>query len=90
MMHQSEFDAANVALSRAADKRKSLINIHNNRYAATLIDLHLQSLASYQQPLLSSAAVPWWRHSSIGCDHTAIIKCSINFLNLGSVAVIHQ
>ena len=25
MMHQSEFDAANVALSRAADKRKSLI-----------------------------------------------------------------
>ena len=31
MMHQSEFDAANVALSRAADKRKSLINIHNKR-----------------------------------------------------------
>ena len=30
MMHQSEFDAANVALSRAADKRKSLINIHKN------------------------------------------------------------
>ena len=27
MMHQSEFDAANVALSRAADKRKSLINV---------------------------------------------------------------
>ena len=27
MMHQSEFDAANVALSQAADKRKSLINI---------------------------------------------------------------
>ena len=36
MMHQSEFDAANVALSRAADKRKSLINIHKNRYTATL------------------------------------------------------
>ena len=35
MMHQSEFDAANVALSRAADKRKSLINIHKNRYTAT-------------------------------------------------------
>ena len=35
MMHQSEFDA-NVALSRAADKRKSLINIHKNRYTATL------------------------------------------------------
>ena len=35
MMHQSEFHAANVALSRAADKRKSLINIHNNRYTAT-------------------------------------------------------
>ena len=32
MMHQSEFDAANVALSRAADKRKSLINIHKNWY----------------------------------------------------------
>ena len=25
MMHQSEFDAANVALSRAADKRKYII-----------------------------------------------------------------
>ena len=36
MMHQSEFDAAKVALSRAADKRKSLINIHKNRYTATL------------------------------------------------------
>ena len=35
MMLQSEFDAANVALSRAADKRKSLINIHKNRYTAT-------------------------------------------------------
>ena len=43
MMHQSEFDAANVALSRAADKRKSLINIHKNRYTATLkkaLDMH--------------------------------------------------
>ena len=38
MMHQSEFDAANVALSRAADKRKSLNNIHKNRYTATLMD----------------------------------------------------
>ena len=36
MMHQSEFDAANVALSRAADKRNSLINIHKNWYTATL------------------------------------------------------
>ena len=36
MMHQSEFHAASVALSRAADKRKSLINIHKNRYTATL------------------------------------------------------
>ena len=36
MMHQSEFDAANVALSRAADKRKSRINIHKNWYTATL------------------------------------------------------
>ena len=37
MMHQSEFDAANVMpLSRAADKRKSLINIHKNRYTAHL------------------------------------------------------
>ena len=36
MMHQSEFDAANVALSRAADKRKSLINIHKNWYTATI------------------------------------------------------
>ena len=39
MMHQSEFGAANVALSRAADKRKSLINIHKNRYTATLTDV---------------------------------------------------
>ena len=38
MMHQSEFDAANVALSRAADKRKSLINIHKKRYTATLMN----------------------------------------------------
>ena len=36
LMHQSEFHAASVALSRAADKRKSLINIHKNGYAATL------------------------------------------------------
>ena len=36
MMYQSEFHAASVALSRAADKRKSLINIHKNRYTATL------------------------------------------------------
>ena len=53
MMHQSEFDAANVALSRAADKRKSLINIHKNRYTATLTEVcsdvcvepHLQPLS---------------------------------------------
>ena len=37
LMHQSEFHAASVALSRAADKRKSLINIHKNGYTATLI-----------------------------------------------------
>ena len=36
LMHQSEFHAAGVALSRAADKRKSLINIHKNGYTATL------------------------------------------------------
>ena len=36
MMHQSEFYVASVALSRAADKRKLLINIHKNRYTATL------------------------------------------------------
>ena len=36
LMHQSEFPAASVALSRAADKRKSLINIHKNGYTATL------------------------------------------------------
>ena len=34
LMHQSEFHAASVALSRAADKRKSLINIHKNGYTA--------------------------------------------------------
>ena len=36
LTHQSEFHAASVALSRAADKRKSLINIHKNGYTATL------------------------------------------------------
>ena len=30
MMHQNEFHAASVALSRDADKRKSVINIHKN------------------------------------------------------------
>ena len=39
LMHRSEFHAASVALSRAADKRKSLINIHKNGYTATLSDL---------------------------------------------------
>ena len=36
MMHQSEFDVASVALSRAVDKRKSLINIRITQYTATL------------------------------------------------------
>ena len=49
MMHQSEFDAANVALSRAADKRKSLINIHNNRYTATLRGWISVCLINYSQ-----------------------------------------
>ena len=35
LMHQSGFHAASVARSRAADKRKSLINIHKNGYTAT-------------------------------------------------------
>ena len=39
MMHQSEFHGARVALSRAADKRKSLINIHKNLYTTTLMDV---------------------------------------------------
>ena len=47
MMHQSEFDATNVALSRAADKRKSLINIHKNRYTATLKGLHIEKHFPY-------------------------------------------
>ena len=46
MMHQSEFDAANVALSRAADKRKSLINIHNNWHTATLRPTYTRQLLS--------------------------------------------
>ena len=37
LMHQSEFHAASLALSRAADKTKSLINIHKNGYTATLM-----------------------------------------------------
>ena len=39
LMHRSEFHTACVALSRAADIRKSLINIHKNRYTATLSGL---------------------------------------------------
>ena len=35
LMHQSEFHGASVALPRAADKRKSLINIHKYRYMYT-------------------------------------------------------
>ena len=53
MMHQSEFHAANVALSRAADKRKSLINIHNNRYTATLTE---QLLSLRRKQLLSQVS----------------------------------
>ena len=41
LMHQSEFHAASIALSRAADKRKSLINIHKNGNTATLNDILL-------------------------------------------------
>ena len=37
---RAEFYVASVALSRAADKRKSLINIHIDRYTATLWCLH--------------------------------------------------
>ena len=48
MMHQSEFHAANVALSRAADKRKSLINIALLRICnvgkASLLVLDIESL----------------------------------------------
>ena len=40
LMHHSEFHAASVTLSRAADKRKSLINIHKNGYTATLTQLY--------------------------------------------------
>ena len=40
LMHQSEFHAASVKLARAADKRKSLINIHRNGYTATLTTSH--------------------------------------------------
>ena len=42
LMHQSEFHAAGIALSRAADKRKSLISIHKNGYTATLIFIVMQ------------------------------------------------
>ena len=52
MMHQSEFDAANVALSRAADKRKSLINIHKNRYTATLSQSHDRRLMRPEKTFL--------------------------------------
>ena len=44
MMHQSEFHAASVALSRAADKRKSLIDIHYHCRSAMICrdDLELR------------------------------------------------
>ena len=41
LMHLREFHAASVALSRAADKIKSLINIHKNGYTTTLTHLVL-------------------------------------------------
>ena len=56
MMHQSKFQAASVALSRAADKRKSLINIHKNQYTATLsydasfLNIHLATIS--KQPVI--------------------------------------
>ena len=46
LMHQSEFHAASVALSRATDKRKSLINIHENGYTATL-SKHTEQVSDY-------------------------------------------
>ena len=70
MMHQSEFDAANVALSRAADKRKSLINIHKNRYTATLSTIAIykhtttwlkEALLLFVQRsnMLANSGIPW-------------------------------
>ena len=51
MIHQSEFDAANVALSRAADKRKSFINIHKKT-----VYHHLNSAKSMPATLQSRPA----------------------------------
>ena len=61
MMHQSEFDAANVALSRAADKRKSLINIHKNWYTATLRLSKTLSFASFTTCSLWSRELSYYR-----------------------------
>ena len=63
LMHQSEFHGASVALSRAADKRKSLINIHKNGYAATLRwrCANLMRFITLQVALFSSNAILYRR-----------------------------
>ena len=58
LMHQSEFHAASVALSRAVDKRKSLINIHKNGYTATLSCVNCTKLKLLQQAILPSVQNP--------------------------------
>ena len=54
LMHQSEFHGASVALSRAADKRKSLINIHKNRYTATLKFLVIDKKLTKEEVLVDN------------------------------------
>ena len=76
MMDQSEFDAANIALSRAADKRKSLINIHKNRYTATL-SYHMQTVMICNRLFMSTLtpltiAAVW---SFVSCTHLYSIAC---------------
>ena len=57
LMHQIEFHAASVALSRATDKRKSLINIHKNGYTATLMLLMFTGSLRYMLPNLVSQVI---------------------------------
>ena len=74
LMHQSEFHAASVALSRAADKRKSLINIHKNGYTATLTTIGSETgskrwLLLPAKPLGTGNPILWELTSNTGRLH---------------------
>ena len=79
LMHQSEFHAASVALSRATDKRKSLINIHKNGYTATLnegkflVQIFILGIVNYQSDC-SISQNPHDLHATTTCINHGLPK----------------